>query len=376
MNYLFISEMLPINSSASEVIFYRHLKKLYEEGHTIHLLTDQNSYCRKSDQLSSIFILHLLPNRKWYYPPYRPTGVFQKIRFLDYYYLYVKNLLNRNKIDHLIGFIYSDFLAPFSAFVQEKSKLPMTSFLHDDPLELHIHKCTSALKFNVARVMSASKNILVVSETFHKNWPEFESKFKMLYPIPETHHPTTYPEQKPGLRSFGYSGTIYNELVNPIEKTAIVLEKLNIGFKLIGDNKRIHVLLQNIPSLEHIPSFKTAEEANAYLVCNCSACIIPYPLDPKDMPWIQTCFPSKFIQYCQLNLPTIIIAPAASALGKWCIQHNWLLYTDSYEPSSIEFLIKHVLPGSAVKKQVERFRENEFNPEKIHQLFSNYIAFD
>jgi len=90
MNILFISEILPINTYASDVVFHRHFKRLISEGHTIHILTDVNSYSNRKKDLDSVFRIHLLPNRKWYYPPYKPYGILQKIRFFDYYQLHAK----------------------------------------------------------------------------------------------------------------------------------------------------------------------------------------------------------------------------------------------------------------------------------------------
>ena len=93
MNFLFISELLPIDTFASEVVFYRHFKMLIENGHKIHLLTDQNSYLSRKKDLLPQFHLHILPNRKWYYLPFKPYGLLQKLRFLNYYQFYVKSII-------------------------------------------------------------------------------------------------------------------------------------------------------------------------------------------------------------------------------------------------------------------------------------------
>lgn len=374
MNILFISEVLPINTSASEVVFYRHLIKLCEEGHSIHILTDQNSYCRRKKNIPSEFKVHIVSNRKWYYPPYKPFGILQKIRFMDYYNNQVKKIIDDFKIAHLIGFVHGDFLAPFSAYVQRKSKLPLISFLHDDPIELNHNGSLELIKINTKKILKASRKILIASEAFYENWPEFSEKFHLLYPIPEKHsHEGSSIRRKNKNLTFGYSGTIYNEMIMPLETVALSLNQLNVHFKIIGDNPKVNCLMGNDPLLEHIPLFKTAEAANIYLIANCDACIIPYPEKVEAMPWIKTCFPSKFIQYCQLNLPTIVIAPKESALGKWCIKNKWLLYSESCDFQRIKLLIEHVLFTSEVKEQVQKVKENEFDPINIHREFNNLL---
>lgn len=374
MNILFISEILPINTSASEVVFYRHLTKLCEEGNSIHILTDQNSYYRRKKDIPSEFKVHIVSNRKWYYPPYKSFGILQKIRFIDYYNNHVRKIIDDFKIVHLIGFVHGDFLAPFSAYVQEKSKLPLISFLHDDPIELNHNGSLKLIKINTKKILKASRKILIASEAFYENWPEFSQKFHLLYPIPEKHiHEISSIEPKHKTLTFGYSGTIYNEMIKPLETVALNLNDMNIQFKIIGNSSKLNHLVEYIPLSQHIPLFKTAEAANTYLIANCDACIIPYPRKVEDMPWIKTCFPSKFIQYCQLNIPTIIIAPKESALGKWCIKNKWLLYSDSYELHRIKFLIEHVLFTTVVKDQVRKVKENEFDPINIHRQFNNLL---
>jgi len=372
MKILFISEILPLATYASEVVFYRHFTKLAADGYEIHLITDRNSYQRRKTDLSPLFKVHVIPNREWYYPPFKPYGILQYIRFNIYYYRFVKPIIKKHKIDTLFGFVNGNFLLALTAFVQNKTSLPLLSFFHDDTNELNFHIDSKWINRNTAKILEASQLILTASDGFAENWKEFSNKFSLLYPIPAEDQ-DLLSSNKP-LLAIGYAGSVYNEIIPVLEKFSDCLSILKIPFTIIGNNKNADYLDEKYENVTSLPLFKTAEEASQFLIENCKFCIIPYPEDMDTMPWIKTCFPSKFIQYCKLGIPTIVIAPAESAIGKWCLANSWLLYLDTYDFDKIKQLIQATAGSDEVKAQVEFFRRNTFDPQIIHQQFLTHLA--
>jgi hypothetical protein len=330
MKILFISEVLPIDTFASQVVFFRHLTRLAEEGHEVHVLTDENSFASRSKELPESFRLHLLPNRKWYYPPYKPGGPLQAFRFWDYYHNHVSTIIKENGIECLLGFVYGEYLSPFVAYLKEKTGLPLYSFFHDDTAELNFFRPRNSIAKNTAAILKASDKVMIASEGFTENWKEYRDKFELLYPIPEASREGNAIAKWEGL-SAGYSGSVYNELLPCLGEVAEIFEALGVQFRIIGNNKKINELQASFSNVACMPMFDTADEANAYLSNHCDFCVVPYPMDLSKMPWIRTCFPSKLIQYCQLGIPTLVIAPKESALGQWCIKQKWILYAERYD---------------------------------------------
>lgn len=372
MKFLFISEILPIDTYASEAVFFRHFKQLADEGHEIHILTDSNSYQNRKKELPDIFFVHLLPNRKWYYPPFKPYGLLQKIRFTDYYLLHVKPLLSRYNFDKIIGFVHGNFLPAFTAFVTKKSKLPLISFFHDDTLELSFGKDIKSMRKNTAKILDASVKVLVASTAFELNWQNFAHKFVLLYPIPAKQGVRNKLEVSENVH-IGYAGSVYNEIIPYLEQIAGHLTSINATLTIIGNNGKANFLQKKYNKISSLPLFETAEAANEYLLSNTNVGIIAYPSKIDEMPWISTCFPSKFIQYCTIGLPTLVIAPPDSAMGKWCLQENWLLYSDKYDFTKIKHLLHEVLNQKEVSQQVEFYQQNVFNVEIIHQQFKKEL---
>lgn len=371
-NILFISEMLPIDTYASSVVFYRHFKNLEKKGYKIFILTDENSFKRREKELPSSWKVILLPNRRWYFPPYKSSGILQSIRFY-FYYESIKRIIIEEKIDLLMGYVYGNFLAPFVSYVKMKTKLPLISFFHDDTLELNFHKNTKHLKNNTAKILAASEKVLIASEAFIDNWPQYSNKFKLLYPIPETYGGNKNLSSTRNKLMFGYSGSVYNEIISYFELLAPFLVEAGVQLLIIGNNEKAKYLSNKYSgTVFYKPLFKTAEESNDYIKANCDAFVIPYPTKLEEMPWIKTCFPSKFIQCVQLELPILVIAPSTSALGKWCIKHKWLLYTDIYEKEDFIAKVQQVSSLQATK-QVLELKRTIFNPNLIQDSLENII---
>ncbi len=373
MNFLFISEHLPIDTHASEVVFYRHFKQLIKNGHRVHILIDRNSYNNRKKDLWNQFVVHIIPNRKWYYLPFQPSGILKTTRFLCYYHIYTKKIITEQKIDKLIGYINGNFLMAFAAFVQRKTKLPLISFFHDDTNELNFGEDKKSVNDNTMEILNASTRIFIASEAFKKNWSEFSSKFTLLYPVPTAIKNVDTGSYKLKRRHIGYSGTVYNEILPSLEKISGYLAKMESDLTIIGNNEAAYTLLKHFKEVRCLPLFDTAQEANDYLISNCNVCLIVYPEDMNEMPWIKTCFPSKFIQYSILGLPTLIIAPIDSALGNWCNQNKWILYSDKYDFKLIDQLLIQAFTNPEVKKQVDYLQKKVFKPEIIQTIFEEVI---
>jgi hypothetical protein len=369
----FISETAPTNTHASFVVFYRHFKRLAAQGCRIIWITDQNSLDYFGAGYPEEWEMCLLPNRAWHLPPYRPRGLSQRYRYQYYYRKIAGDVIARTPHAVLITHLNGQFLAPFAAFVAEKTGLPLVTFYHDDIMELNFFKGKNSLLRNTRKVLEASSCVLIASEAFRQGWPEYAAKFELLYPIPAAEEKPAH-ARPPGPLTLGYAGAIYDEIVPCLGQLAVHCAQKGYRMILIGDTIKTMPLAARYPDTVKIHDlFATPEESGDYLLAHCHAGLITYPLDPGVMPWIMTCFPSKFPQYCQWGLPALIIAPRGSAIGQWCTIHHWLLYSQSYAPESLEPLFV-LLDDAEVKQQVAQHRNTTFDPENIQNHFGALLT--
>jgi len=141
----------------------------------------------------------------------------------------------------------------------------------------------------------------------------------------------------------------------------------------LGNNEKARYLASTFKNVRYNKLFETPKESNEFLIENAVACIIPYPINIEEMPWINTCFPSKFIQYTILGIPTIIIAPEESAIGRWCIEYRWPLYLNNYEAHALTKLIKEELFTEKTLNALNLLQKETFNPTTIHAIFSSHF---
>ncbi len=361
----FISELPPVNSHASSVVFYRHLTKLEAKGFKIYWVTDVNSFNKNKRELPETWQVIKLPNRKFYFPPYRSMGILQNLRFFIYYKFYLKKEIAKTEHPILMTYINGQFLSPLAAYLKIKTRSQLISFFHDDTLELNFQKNRKKIIFNTNRILNASTIVLSVTEELKNNWSVHANKFRLFYPIPENYRLKAKKRFNPQQITIGYSGAIYREIVPYLLLIANILKKTNNNLIIIGNRKYTkHLEQEFFGTVKCLDLFVTAKESNDYLIANCDAMIIPYPDTLETMPWIKSCFPSKFLQYCQLNLPTIILAPNESAISKWCIKNDWSLYSNIYDEDIIRDMIIKIT-NETLEGTIKPLRDGMFNPDKI-----------
>ena len=371
----FISETPPVNTHASSVVFYRHFKRLQLEGYLITWITDKNSFERSRLLLPIEWRTIILPNRAAFLPPYKPKGIPQSWRFYIYYKFYIKKALKRSSEAVLITHIHGQFLTLLAGYIRRRISLPLLSFFHDDPVDLAFTDSIT-VSYNVGQVLNMSDEILAVSKQLENRWPRFKHKFKLLYPLPEKCEGVAYKIFQLTTEStltFGYSGAVYDELLVYMSRFASHIAPLGHKLIVIGDIAKIAFLEKQFPETVHCEDFfSSPQKAVDYLIKHCCVGLVPYPEHIKEMPWIRGCFPSKFLQYCQLGLPTVIIAPKDSAIGNWCIENDWPFFTDAYKKDTIDFLIKQ-LQTNDFGELISRLNKGCFNPDFIHKSFKKAI---
>lgn len=374
---LFISDMPPINGLASSVLFYRHFKLLEESGYEINVLIRELP--EKDLVYPSTWKIKILAARKWWYPPYRPHNILKWIR---YYILYfeAKAFISEVKPDIIIGFLNGIFYSGLAAFISKKIRKPLAVFYHDRTETLHFRndsKMQAVTYKHNAYVINQAQLVWTVSPQLVYNNPSWKAKFKIIYPIPEIIKKRAFWkddfERRPII---GYAGALYNEVVDVMILIGKELQKIN-GTLLFMTPIRENVMKikQEIGNII-VADTRDTSEACAYFIENASAFIVAYPENIISMPWIDSCFPSKFTQFVQTGLPLLVLAPEQAAISYWCRNNHWLGYLSNYEKRNIVGLLKKVTQKDswvAMSNQSIQATENDFNQNKIQSLLEQDV---
>jgi hypothetical protein len=170
-----------------------------------------------------------------------------------------------------------------------------------------------------------------------------------------------------------YAGFIWPAQYPLLHKIALVLAEAGAALVLLTRETPELVAFLRTGSVRHVAPFATNREALDHLSLHAAGILVSYTQTVAQMPWIATSFPSKLVEQAQLGLPCAIVAPSASAVGRWALQTG---YADSFAPNELVRLAGWAR-DLAIEKSWRRraapvrlLASGEFNPEKIHAGFA------
>jgi hypothetical protein len=379
-NIYFVSESIPYPGYGSFVIFYRHLLRLENEGYRITLIIPDYKSTAADDFLEEIKerwnIIKVPFNKWWFLLPYRYN--YKTLRAVRYRFvsLYIKKYTDKHPPDFIATYFYNQFYNGLAIFLKKKYKCRLGIFLHDDKYLLNKVSSPSLLKYDQYLSKNADVIWTVSDNLFIPNTDR--KKYKLLYPIPagaNADNIKIWNENyiKPVI---GFSGTIHAEYESVFNLLATELKdyegKLNLIIKNSSLCKWLPALLSIHTNITVVEAFAEVSEATAYLKNNCTALFCGYPNDIDQMPWIKSCFPSKFIEFSHLGLPIILTSPADTALFDWAIKHDWNLFSSAYSKADLKRIIKYITTKDGWDKnaaQTAAISNTIFNPDYIHDEF-------
>ncbi|MFN0050085.1 MAG: hypothetical protein ACKVOU_13260 [Cytophagales bacterium] len=372
--------MPPVNTGASSVVFYRHLKLLEQDGYKISVVVNEIGLKNANSEIPKSWNTFVLPNRKWWYPPYKPTGLLKKVR---YYLIYLKlfSFIKSNKPNIVIGCLYGIYLSGFCAFLSQFLNIKLFMFYHDRAELLNYHgnqQMQKIIEIHNFEIINQSTKIWTVSEQLVYQKKGWENKFQVIYPIPEKLNfaAPIWKENFAIAPIIGYAGTLYNEVVEIMIVIAKILKQLN-GKLLILTNQTENVekIKKQCDNIIYEQK-STTYDACKYIYENCNAFLVAYPEKTEQMPWIDSCFPSKFTQFIHTGLPIIVVAPEDAAISIWCQKSKWEGYSSQFESKKLKVFLQLLSQKEnwlKLSNQSQAVSQHFFDPDKIHTLISKDI---
>jgi len=378
-NIYFISESIPYNGYGSFVIFYRHLIRLKRNGYVVHLIVPDYEEFETSEYFNDIvtqFNIIRVPFNKWWYPPYRCNNrILRYIRF-SLIYQVIKYKILENPPNFIVTYFYGNFLNGFSVFLKKIYKCNIGIFLHDDKYLLNTDYNEKLVKFDQFICVNSS---VIWSVSDRLKIPNCKGNYITLPPIPEGSNTSTWikKDNSPKKFTIGFSGSIYESYFPVFQLLAKVLISLDGELHIIAkDIERTAKHLTTFKNVKFISAFEYNHNASRYLKDNCTALFCGYPDAINEMPWLKSCFPSKFVEYTHLQLPIILSGPNDTSLTDWVMANNWALFLENLDEHTLtEMLVKLKNPDFWEKTalQSKYVAENEFNADKIQLLFETSL---
>ncbi len=377
---LFIHDQLPAEGISGQVIFLRHFQRLKDME--VHILVPENSY--RADIVRSYppnFIVHTFPLRQFWWPPSRESsGFLLSIRILLLSFLF-KKIINEIRPQAVITVLYHYFAIGLTLGFPKKGVVLIT-FLHDSWIERtnssFEKKCR--IKYG-ARLLEKSNSILSVSKELAFLYKPKVDEKKLLVHFPIPHGGVKY---KLGWKDsflnsihIVYAGTVEKHHLIIFEKIANAFSNTSNSFSIVSNGiDHCRYLLEYNPNLILKKAMRN-DEVLEYIAENASIVLVNYGLNETQNPFAAASFPSKFVEYSSLGLPTLCIAPMSSPFYGFLKNNNWgLLFSEANidNMESILFSTKKRTVWESAARQAKDAYKQYFEAEKIQCQFESSIS--
>lgn len=350
------------------VVIYRHLKRLETDGYTI-VFINCNSNLKGVTEFTQVNI-----DKKIWHPPLRKfTPYLSTLRF-KMYYNYLNKILSFKPQDRIISLL-EDQGSLLSYVISKKTKIPYYLFFHDDNVFSIYFKTHVLHQSHIKQIINNCAHFFVVSESMRQLIIRNGSKsVTLLYPIPdENDTQKKISDVNFNELSFCYSGMLMPVHDNLINKLHHCVEKNGGNLVLISNfDEKTKLKFAQYKKLEILYKIEKLKELFNYFMSKIDVLVIFYSFNMDEEVRALHSFPSKFIEFCHLGIPILIIAPSESAFGKWANDNQWLSYIDNDNSDKISAMInsfKDELFWKKCQDQCLAHAAIEFNPQKIHTKF-------
>jgi len=204
-----------------------------------------------------------------------------------------------------------------------------------------------------------------------------EEKRHVLMPIPEGwEKPASWLPSFNAQPRVYYAGFIWPPQYPLLAKIARILHAVGGRLVLLSRETaelRAFVAAEPVDALKPFP---TNREALAHLTTHAAALLVSYSESTPEMPWIETSFPSKFVEYSHLGLPCAIVAPTESSIGRWAQRATYPYF---FAPDRVSDLphwaeaLKSETRWARLAGTAQALAANEFNPELIHRKLEDAL---
>ncbi len=372
LRILLISSALPRDTTAGEVLLYRHFSRFPELNLAIAtddfegLLAENILEIKANRLLNRLTITRFA---KWAYDICQCLEPF-------FNYNILRNYIKSHKIDLIVTVAEGIHWIAAQKMSQEFN-IPLVTIFHDWWPDLApIHSWVKeTLDSRFKHLYQQSALALCVSEGMQQllgNHPNAQ----VLYPIPiqltkGKELITVSNEEQFKLIYAGSLSGIYAPMLQ--ELCASIQEVQGLHLKLFGLQPNwLGNLLHQINEQDFYGGFLTKDLLRRELP-TASALLVTISFEKKNRRWAQTSFPSKLVEYCQFQKPIIIWGPEYCSAVRWARKHQSALVVTSPSAKDLVTAVKKLATQpeeqTRLKNKASEMAEGMFNPEKIQRQF-------
>ncbi len=373
LRILFISSVLPQDTTGGEVVLYRHLSRWSELRLVIASEDSENLLTKDILQLKANPLLTRLTKTKlsrWAHDVRQCLNAFYNTNQLRHY-------INKHGKPDLILTVAHGELCWLAQQISQEFNIPLVTFFHDWWPDLaYVHAWAREVLTNrFKQLYQQSSLAFCVSQDIRQALGTHPNA-QILFPIPTqsvSEKSLTTLTRQESFRVI-YAGTLSDIYGSMLQALCTSFQGIpSIQLKLFGPQPDWpDLLVQQIKADEIYGGFLSRDSLVDELG-KANALLVVLSFNQPDQMRMQTSFPSKLLEYCQFGKPIIIWGPENCSAVHWGRKHQSALVVTS---SLAQDLVKAIQELATQPEEQLRLvnkalgmAQGMFNPEKIQQQF-------
>jgi hypothetical protein len=364
----------PTQGTGSPITMLRHLQRMKAGGHRVSIIGEWGQSSSES------WTVHHLPHRRFWWPPFVAEN--RWLRGLRMrLWADECGLLLGSRPDAVLTYLsyHSELLSEVAAHFALHSRRPLSTIIHDDVTAFRENSSAQSrgLRKRYRWILNSSNRNWFVSKELSISYGFSGSSENLLLPIPEgNRRRVEWRAEFSRKPLFIYSGHLCEPQYPLLSRLARVINQAGGHLLLIS---RETPALRDLCGREPMtlkPLLPSNSEALDYVAANATAFLAAYCDRIEDMPWVQSSFPSKVVEFSHLGLPTLFVNPTESAIYRWNEEHRVPAnYAPTAEREIREFVVS--LKDRSVWQQLAsttwEIAQREFDPESIHARLMEHL---
>lgn len=366
-NLLYVGQN-PAAGTGSPVIVLRHLRRFAAEGWKVSILGDYGSDYREC--IDAGWTVRTLCHRRWWWPPFRHHST--ALRWMRLRLLAHEVAAHNPEPTLILSYLaaHADFSADLAGHVAQVTGAPLHVLVHDDVSAFPSSKGREeSLRRAHENILRAADACWFVSPELAARFPAVSSTARVLYPLPEGwDRPASWNDAFEHRPRIYYAGYLWPEQIPLLGKIADTARNASTALVVMArDTPALREFCRS-EAVHWQPPFPTNREALVHLAAEAAGVVVSYAETVAAMPWSETSFPSKLVEYCHLGLPIAVVAPTGTAVARWAAR---VRFPYVFEPGNLRPL-QDWLAGLR-QREVWQVRaalslhlaRTEFDPRKI-----------
>ena len=372
---LYISDVAPGPGGGGAIIAQRHLTRLAADGWAITVVTAcaDSALAGRYPDWKCVAV----PARRWWWPPFNPARpALTRLRTALSRRALARVGVTRADADVIVTICWGT-TSWLAASLARSWQRPLVAIVHDWWAE----GGTAGDARIGKRVCETAQNILVVSEEMRAAFAGFgREKVEVLYPLPEERSLpfVVWRDEFARAPAVAHVGTLHPYHVAYLADLAARLAPLGGRLLVVcpADNPVLATLRARTSNLEHHDFFSSNLDALRWISARACAFTVMYAVSTGAPGSPPTGFPSRLVEFAQLGLPVLLVAPAANPVRAWAVRGNWTAQFDPGDGDTADRLLAALTRRDDWEKLSAETRtaaQGDFDPLRLHMQFATIL---